>query len=183
MVQAEVKLPKGRDNGNSYDTTFFNVKGFVGRVGGTPISQYMPLPQLVLGGVYIQIGNGKLTVPGREKQIEIFETWYVKSGNNWQLRTDSVSLDQRDQLWAILEGAGYNMSQADYRYKKLRPVVLEFTLGKTGGSGAQVRDIRVVQSSGDGSIDDAVVYGFRQVAVFANKTGEEVKGRYTYSFE
>jgi hypothetical protein len=149
---------------------------------GGKISQYMPLPQLVLGGVYDNIGPGKLQISSREKQLELFNDWYVKSGNNWQLKTDSVPLDQRDQLWAILENAGYNLGQADYRYKKLRPVVLEFTLDKNEKGAATVKNIRVVQSSGDGAIDDAVVFGFSK-ATFANKTSEEIKGRYTYSFE
>ncbi len=182
-IVAEVKLPKGRDFGNSYETTFYNVKGFVGRVGGTPISQYMPLPQQVLGSIYENVGNGKLTVPGRDRQLEIFKEAYVQGGGNWQLRTSNVDLEKRDQLWAILEGAGYNVSQADYKYKNLKPVIIEFTLGQSENGRVSLKDIRVVQSSGDGSIDDAVVYGFRQVAAFANKTGEDVKGRYTYSFE
>ena len=181
-VQAEVKLPKGRDNGNTYDTSFYNVKGSVGRVLGSSVSLYMPLPQQVLGSLHDAIGTGKLNFPSRPRQLEIFESWYVRNGNNWQLRVDTVPVEQRDQLWAILEGAGYNLSQADYRYKNLRPVILEFTLGKSDTGPATVKEVRVIQSSGDGAVDDAVIYGFRR-ATFANKTSDEIKGRYSYFFE
>ena len=176
-------LPKGHDNGNSYETSFFNVKGFVGRNGGTPISQYMPLPKLVLGAIHANIGSGKLKVPSATRQLEIFDKAYVPAGNNYQLRNDNVSLDERDQLWAILEGAGYDTKRAEYKYRRLNSIVLEFTLGVPNGGRVEVKGIRVVQSSGDGSIDDAVVYGFKTIASFSNPTKEEVKGRFTYNFE
>jgi len=155
----------------------------VGRNGGTPISQYMPLPRQVLGSLHANVGHGKLTVPSVDRQLEIFEKAYVQNGGNWQLRTENIPLAERDQLWAIIEGAGYDVRKAEYKYRKLNPVVLEFELGVPSGGRVEVKNIHVVQSSGDGTIDDAVVFGFRSVASFSNPTKEDVKGRYTYSFE
>jgi hypothetical protein len=156
--------------GNALSTTFGSSSGTVGRNMYVPIYLYMPLPTTIDDSIY-------RNVPTKET----FKAYYKQSGNQWVLKSQ-VPLAQRGQFWKMLEDAGLDASNADFKAgRKLSPVTLEFALGPVNRNRVELIDVRIVSSSGSSEIDEAVVYGFKQ-STFYNKTGVAVGGRFTYEF-
>jgi hypothetical protein len=82
----------------------------------------------------------------------------------------------------MLEAGGYDASNADYKTaRRLQPVILEFAVGPEAGIKSKLVGIRLLSSSGSSEIDEAVIYGFRRASFF-NKTGNEISGKFIYSF-
>lgn len=162
---------KGIEMGNALSTTFGASQGTVGRNLYVPIYLFMPLPQSVDDAIFQRIGAK-----------EAFKKIYEQSGSAWRLKAQ-VPLSQRGDYWRVLEDAGYDPANADYKLgKKLKPVTLEFAVGPImKGANAELVDVRLVSSSGSSEIDEAVVYGFKQSAFF-NKTGNAVSGKFVHSF-
>ena len=128
-------------------------------------------PNIILNSLFNKI-NAK----------DAFRRYYQQqSGGGWRLKAQ-VPIAQRDDIWNLLEEAGYDASTVDYRMGgKLSPVVLEFIVGPLSNKKVDLINVRLVSSSGSGEVDDAVIYGFRQASFF-NKTGNAVSGKFVYGF-
>jgi hypothetical protein len=161
---------RGSEMGSALTTTFGASTGLVGRNLYVPIYRYMPLPTSI--------------DPSINKNIaakETFRHYYDISGPVWQLKSQPP-IANRDDYWNALEAANYDASKADYKSsRKLSPVVLEFAVGPLAQNNVELVDVRIVSSSGDPDIDQAVIYGFKRGAFF-NKTGYAVGGKFVYQF-
>lgn len=169
------------EKGSSSDTTLGGAQGTVGHNIYVPIYYSLPLPRQVPASVYNAIPD--LTQPpntivySAQARKRAFAMYYEFDGASYRLKAD-VPVDKREPLWEILEDAGYDFANADFRRAgNLSPVVIGFTVTRE----KQVKGVEVLQSSGDPGIDQAVLYGFKRAA-FWNKTGETVPGRFTYRF-
>lgn len=169
------------EKGSSSDTTLGGSQGTVGQNIYQPIYSSLPLPQTVPVSVFNAIPD--LIIPPNiiiytaKSRKQAFTSYYELDGSVYRLKAD-VSLEQREPLWQILEDAGFDPAKTDYRVgRTLKPVVIGFTVSKDN----RLKDPEVIQSSDDPKIDEAVLYGFRR-AVFWNKTGETIPGRFTYRF-
>lgn len=169
------------EKGTSSDTTLGGAQGTVGHNIYVPVYYSLPLPTVVPASVYDAIPS-QITPPNTviytaQARKKAFSSFYELDGSSYRLKSD-VPLDQREPLWQILEDAGYDPSRADYKQgRNLMPVVIGFTVTRNN----QLKGVEVLQSSGDPEMDRAVLYGFKR-AVFWNKTGETVPGRFTYRF-
>ncbi len=169
------------EKGTSSDTTLGGAQGTVGPNLYSPVYSSLPLPQTVSAAVYNAIPDLKLPpntiIYSSEARKRAFGMYYEFDGSAYRRKSD-VPLDQREPLWQILEDAGYNPANADYKTgRNLMPVVIGFSVTRDN----QLKGVEVLQSSGDPEIDKSVVYGFKR-ASFWNKTGETVPGRFTYRF-
>ena len=161
---------RGSEMGSSLTTTFGASSGQVGRNIYVPIYLYMPLPAKIDDSIYLNV-----------QAKETFRAYYQASGSTWLLKSQ-VPLAQRGDFWTMLEAAGYDASNADYKTaRKLQSVVLEFAVGPLSKNKVELVDVRILSSSGSGEVDAAVVYGFRQASFF-NKTGTAVAGKFVYGF-
>jgi len=161
---------RGAEMGNALATTFGASAGQVGRYLYVPIYLYMPLPQRIDDAIFRNIAAK-----------EAFKKYYQQSGSEWRLKTQ-VPVAQRDNIWDLLERAGFDASTADFKTdRRLTPVTLDFAVGPLYKNRVELVDLRLVTSSGSSEIDEAVMYGFRQ-ATFFNKTGNAVAGRFNYGF-
>ena len=186
--EGEVPWSKGKsvtiskkEKGNSVETTLGGAQGTVGHNLYVPVYSNLPLPQVVPAAVYNAIPDLKeppnKIIYSSEARKKAFGMYYEFDGTAYRLKTD-VPLDQREPLWQILEDAGYDAANADYKQgRSLMPVSIGFTVTRDN----QLKGVEVLQSSGDPEIDKAVIYGFKRAA-FWNKTGETVPGRFTYRF-
>jgi len=186
--EGEVPWSKGKsvtirkaEKGNSVETTLGGAQGTVGHNIYSPVYYNLPLPNLVSTSVYNTIPD-LVQPPNRiiytaEARKRAFTNYYEFDGSAYRLKAE-VPLDQREPLWQILEDAGYDAVNAEYKQgKTLMPVSIGFTVTRDN----QLKGVEVLQSSGDPEIDKAVIYGFKRAA-FWNKTGETVPGRFTYRF-
>ena len=169
------------EKGSSSDTMLGGSQGTVGHNIYSPIYSSMPLPRVVPASIYNSIPNliqpPSTVIYSAEARKKAFATYYEVGASACRLKTE-VPLDQREPLCQILEDAGYNIAEADYKKNRnLAPVVIVFTIT----SNNQIKGADIYQSSGDPEIDRAALYGFKR-AVFWNKTGETVPGRFTYRF-
>jgi hypothetical protein len=161
---------RGSEMGNALTTTFGASSGQVGRNIYVPIYLYMPLPSKIDDSIYRNI-----------QAKETFRSYYQASGSQWLIKSQ-VPIAQRGEFWTMLEAAGYDASNADFKTgRKLSPVVLEFAVGPLSKNKVELVDVRLVSSSGSSEIDEAVIYAFRQAAFF-NKTGNAVSGKFVYGF-
>ncbi len=161
---------RGTELGSALTTTFGASTGQVGRNIYVPIYLYMPLPSKIDDSIYRNV-----------QAKETFRTYYQASGSSWVLASQ-VPLTQRGQFWSMLEAAGYDPANADYKTaRKLQPVVLEFAVGPLAKGKVELVDVRLVSGSGSSEVDEAVIYGFRQASFF-NKTGNAVGGKFVYGF-
>jgi len=186
--EGEVPWSKGKsvtirkaEKGNSVETTLGGAQGTVGHNIYSPVYYSLPLPSLVPVSIYNAIPN--LVLPPNQiiytaqARKRAFTNYYEFDGSAYRLKSE-VPLDQREPLWQILEDAGYDAANAEYKQgRSLMPVSIGFTVTRDN----QLKGVEVLQSSGDPEIDRAVVYGFKRAA-FWNKTGETVPGRFTYRF-
>jgi len=156
--------------GSALVTTFGASEGLVGRNLYVDIYRFLPLPATVDESIYLKIAAK-----------ETFRSYYESAGSGWKLKAQPP-VAERDNVWNMLEDAGYDASKADFRNgAKLSPVVLEFVVGPLAKNKVELVDVRIVSSSGSPEIDEAIVYGFRQASFF-NKTGNAVSGKFVYSF-
>ena len=176
---------RGAENGNSYDMTFDSSAGNAGRSLYVPIVLFMPLPFELPHSTYEGIPDlaGLSGTAARRKAT--FETAYEKRPNgNWQLkRLRQPEYDARPELWTMLEDAGYDLKNAEYKADKhLRAVEILFKVSAAGPSGVPaLEDVLMESSSGYSDIDAAVMFGFRK-AEFSNSGSASISGRFTYRF-
>ncbi len=171
---------RGEEHGNSHETSFEASSGRVGRSLYVPIWTYMPLPTTVDNRVYDRIpGDGFRTASERKAR---FRSYYEYEGGAWKLKS-TVSLDQRQGVWLMLENGGYDIARAEYKQARaLSPVRIRFRVGPTQGNRPPVlENAEILESSGDSGIDEAVLFGFRR-ASFSNDSDKSVTGRFTYRF-
>lgn len=176
---------RGSESGNSYDMTFDSSAGKAGRSLYIPIVLFMPLPFEVPPSLYDAIPD-LAGLPGTAaRRKTVFENTYEKRPNgNWQLkRLRQPEYDARPEIWTMLEDAGYNLKEAEYKSgKSLRPVEVLFKVSAAGPSGIpRLEDVLMESSSGYSDIDAAVLYGFRK-AEFSNSGPDSISGRFTYRF-
>jgi len=175
------KVIRGSEKGNSSELILKPQGDKIGQTLASPPFLYMPLPARLDPALLNRIGADKLYSADERRALLL--QFYDKGEGSLTL-TQDPGISLRPALWAILEAAGYDLANADYKKgRELRPVVITFRLGVPGGSGSnpELSGVQVAQSSGNPAVDEAVVYAFRQ-AVFANGTGQVAQGRYTYDF-
>ncbi len=187
-VQPAASIPnivlKGSEAGNSYDVSVMGSKDSVRRGGYEPINLFMPLPIFVPNEFYLKIPDyPKIPGTAAARKTE-FETVYARQGNIWRMKIDSQpEFALRPRIWVILEDAGFDIENADYKNgKNLRPVTLRFKVAPyTPNAGAPLQEVRISSSSGYSDIDDAVLFGFQR-AKFSNTGSIAIEGSFTYRF-
>ena len=169
------------EKGSASDTYLGGAQGTVGQTIYVPIYFSLPLPRSIPAAIYNAIPDQKTdfnTIQfSAEERKRAVSQYYEHDGSTYRLKAD-VALEQREPLWMILEDAGYNPADAEYRQGRvLNPVVIGFTVTRD----RQLKGADILQSSGDPEIDRALLYGFKRGAFF-NRTGETVPGRFIYRF-
>lgn len=176
---------RGSESGNSYDMTIMPGDGEVGRSLYEPIWLFMPLPNVLPEGIFDSIPdlNGLPGTVGERRRV--FERFYTKNADgSWKLKGFiQPSYDSRPELWSMLEDAGYDVKNAEYKTSnRLRPVVILFKVSAPGPDGKPTLEaVHVEDGSGMLDIDNAVLYGFKK-AGFRNSGSSSISGRFTYRF-
>lgn len=169
------------EKGSASETTLGGAQGTVGQNLYVPIYYSFPLPKMVPASIYNSIPNltqaPNVIIYSAQARKKAFTSYYEFDGSAYRLKTD-VPLDQREPLWQILEDAGYNVADADFKKgRNLSPVVIVFTVTNNN----QIKGAEIYQSTGDPEMDRAALNGFKR-GMYWNKTGETVPGRFTYRF-
>jgi hypothetical protein len=176
---------KGSESGNSYDMTIDAGSGRAGRSLYIPINLFMPLP-FELPANFVDSIPDLAGLPGTaEQRKQIFKNFYVLNDKGrWQLKkNEQPKYDARPELWTMLEDAGYDLRNAEYKIgKSLRPVVILFKISAADSQGRPtLEEVHLEVSSKYGDIDEAVLYGFKK-AEFSNSGAKSIMGRFTYRF-
>ncbi len=182
---------KGSDKGNNYELN--SEGGEIGRNLWVPIAQYMPLPQIVekvissgdLVSILDQVQPDALGLYSADQNKAILLKYYDKKQGGLLELKKPVPLTERPELWAILERAGYDLRNAEYKNLpgiRTSPITLNFSVKPSGSTTANsLVDLEIVKSSGYPEIDEAVLFAFQQSSYYS-KTDEKIKGRFTYRF-
>jgi len=172
----------GETYGNTHELHLESAGGKAGRNLWIPIYLYMPVPQTLEFSILENaVGDPGLGISAAD-DIAIVKQYYKKTGAELRLK-NPVPLDQRPDIWIVLERMGYNIENADYKiYNILNDVEIHFTVSPVGdSSNVKLTESEIVKSSGIPQIDEAVLYGFRQSAYY-NDSDRELKGRFVYRF-
>lgn len=175
------KVIRGSEKGNSSELVLKPQGEKISQNAYWPVYLFMPLPSRLDGGLLAKVKATNLYSADERKALLL--EFYTKTADGLVLSSDP-GLPVRPALWEILEAAGYDVENADYkRGKDLKPVVITFQLGipQTAADNPVLSNVHLDQSSGNGDVDDAVLYAF-QKSTFANGTGQVAQGRYTYDF-
>lgn len=175
---------RGSESGNSYDMTFLSGSGVIRRSLYEPIWLYMPLPFELPASTYEAIPDEAGLAGTAETRKKIFQSFYRQAGGIWQLKNfRQPDYESRPALWVMLEDAGYDLKNAEYKNDKhLRPVVILFKVSAPGADGKpKLEAVHIESGSGYSNIDDDVLYGFRK-AEFSNSGLMSISGRFTYRF-
>jgi len=179
---SEPVVQKGRESGNSHETSFQSDSSKISRSGYFPIYQYMPLPKSITLDIYSFISGDVTGFGDKEYNRNFFNRYYQDRGSFFSLSID-VPMENRPDMWAILEAAGYKVESAEYKLdNSLRPVIIAFEINKNSNGMNAIKSAEIVSSSGVSEVDEAVLYGFKQ-STYSNNTNESVKGRFKYSFK
>jgi len=167
--------------GSTSDTYLGGAQGTVGQNIYVPIYYSLPLPRVVSATVYNAIpdlkGDYNTVIYTAQERKKTFSDYYEFDGTAYRLKGD-LPLENREPFWQMLEDAGFNPLDADYRQgRTLNPVIIGFTVTKD----RKLKGADILQSSGDPEIDRSLLYGFKR-AQFYNKTGETIPGRFIYRF-
>jgi hypothetical protein len=175
------KVIRGSEKGNASELILKPQGEKISQNAYWPVYLFMPLPAKLDAGLLARVGSSQLYSADERRALLL--QFYTKAADGLTLSADP-GLAVRPALWEILEGAGYDVANADYKKgKPLQPVVITFKLGVPKGpsDNPDLTDIHLDQSSGNGAVDEAVLYAF-QKSTFANGTGQVAQGRYTYDF-
>ena len=175
------KVIRGSEKGNSSEVILKPQGEKISQNGWTPVYLYMPLPTKLDAGLLARIKGSELFTA--EERRDLLLQVYARNDDALTLTSDP-GLAVRPALWEILEGAGYDVVNAEYKQGgTLKAVVLSFQLGvpKATNANPELLDVKLEQSSGNGAVDEAVLFAFRK-STFANGTGQQAEGRYTYDF-
>lgn len=182
VVEPTPIVQKGRESGNSHETSFESTSSKVGRSGYFPISQFMPLPKEITIDIFSLITGDVTGFDDPDYNRTFFKRYYIESGNLYSLNS-SVPLQNRPDLWAILDEAGYNVNNAEYKTEyNLKTVIISFEINNTSNGVTNIKSAKIESSSGNTAVDEAVLYGFKQ-STYSNSTDSSVKGRFKYSFK
>lgn len=175
------KVIRGVEKGNASELILKPQGEKISQNAYWPVYLFMPLPAQLDSALLGRIRATDLySIEERKAALLQFYT----SGTGGLTLMWQPDLAVRPALWEILEGAGYDVANADYkRAGTLRPVVITFRLGIPAGPGESpsLLDVKLDQSSGSPLVDEAVLFAFRKSS-FANGTGQVAQGRYTYDF-
>ncbi|MDA3808911.1 MAG: hypothetical protein PF518_01145 [Spirochaetaceae bacterium] len=177
-------VSKGVEDGNAAETTFEASSGLVGRSFGAAIYQYMPLPQFIEKRIFDSLKDDvefeNLTAV---KKRGILSRYYdVYNKDEYILKGQKQpDLTSRPQIWSLLAEGGLDLKDSKYKPMGLKPLIITFMVD-VGEKETTLSNIQITRSSGNGEIDEAVIYGFQQ-AVFSNSANIPVKGRFTYRFD
>ncbi len=175
------KVIRGSEKGNSSELILKPQGEKISQNAYWPVYLFMPLPAKLDAGLLARVASNKLYSADERKALLL--QYYSKSGDGL-VRTNDPDLPVRPALWEVLESAGYDVANADYKKgKDLTPVVITFELGIPASSNdnPELRQVHLDQSSGNDQVDEAVLYAFKK-STFANGTGQVAQGRYTYDF-
>jgi hypothetical protein len=180
------KVIKGSEAGNNYELT--SEGGDIGHNLWTPIYLYMPLPRKIpafidgQGGLNSMLDNIVKGIYTVEESKALILEYYDKEQRTLVLKKP-VPFDNRPELWSILEKAGYDMAKAEYKTARtLLPVTIYFEVEPSGSSQAnKLTKLELKRESGVDEIDEAVLYAFQKSSYY-NKSGQSIKGRFTYNF-
>jgi hypothetical protein len=183
------KVIRGSEKGNSSELILKPQGEKISQNAYWPVYLFMPLPPKLDPGILGRVGPSKqlsgdgTPIYSAEERRTLLLQAYSKTADGLTLTSDR-EIGARPGIWLILEDAGYDVANADYKKgKPLQPVVLTFKLGipKGPSDNPELTDVHLDQSSGNGAVDEAVLYAF-QKSTFANGTGQVAQGRYTYDF-
>ncbi|MGL1891843.1 MAG: caspase family protein [Spirochaetaceae bacterium] len=175
-------IQKGKENGNSHETTFQSTSSKVRRVAYFPICQFMPLPSVITIKIYNMIEGDINGIGEKDYNRDFFDKYYIKQGSNYILNS-IVSYQNRPELWGILDNAGYDVVNAAYKFNKdLKTTIISFELNINSNVINAIKSAEIVSSCGDKKLDEAILYGFRQ-SIYSNRSEEVVKGVFKYYFK
>lgn len=174
------KVIRGVEKGNASELVLKPQGEKISQNAYWPVYLFMPLPSKLPADLLARVKGNEL-YSAQERRALLLQV-YSREGDLLTLTSDP-GLPTRPALWEILEGAGYDVANAEYkRGKALKAVVLSFRLDIPHGSdNPSLLDVKVEQGSGNGQVDEAVLYAFKR-STFANGTGQIAQGRYTYDF-
>jgi hypothetical protein len=180
------KVIRGNEKGNASELILKPQGEKISQNIYSPAYLYMPLPVhldlALLTRVKATEGlDGKVLYSADENRARLLEVY--TRGADLALGTDP-GIRTRPAIWAILEAAGYDLANADYKKgNTLKPVVITFRIGVPvqQGDNPELLEVKLEQSSGNQAVDEAVLFAFRGSG-FANGTGQVAQGRYTYDF-
>ena len=175
------KVIRGSEKGNSSELVLKPQGQKISQNAYWPVYLFMPLPRRLDAGLLAKVLANNLYSADERRSLLL---QFYKKGPDGLVLTSDPGLPVRPALWEILETAGYDVANADYKKgKNLTPVVITFELGVPASptDNPQLLQVHLDQSSGSGPVDDAVLYAF-QKSTFANGTGQVAQGRYTYDF-
>ncbi|HOX47591.1 MAG TPA: hypothetical protein P5165_07150 [Spirochaetia bacterium] len=176
------EVARGTEAGNDYETSFGGDSGLIRRSLKVPIYRYLP-PPFYLDQKYVDSIAGlpdAVNPMPEEARRRLLITYYAKSGDVWKQKLP-VPLDVRERLWVVLEEAGFDPRRADYKLNNPKPITLSFTMVPIKNQMPELRDLRIIESSGFPDLDEAVMYGF-QKAGFSSDATKAVTGRFVYRF-
>jgi len=171
---------KGSDAGNSWELNVQAGSDLAGLQVRPDILLYMPLPYRLDFALHermlASLGSGNAAAA---RKVTL-ERVYRQEGNIW-LRTDTVAFSDRPEIWLLLEAAGFN--RRSYAEGKVQgPVSFQFTVQSAKGEQARrISDMKLVQSSGNSDVDEAVRHALSQASYY-NKSTQDIKASYTYRF-
>lgn len=175
------KVIRGVEKGNASELILKPQGEKISQNAYWPVYLFMPLPAQLDANLLGRIRATDL-YSIEERKAALLQFYTAGAGGLTLMGQPDLAV--RPALWEILEGAGYDVANADYkRGGALRPVVITFRLGIPLGPGESpsLLDVKLDQSSGSPLVDEAVLFAFRKSS-FANGTGQVAQGRYTYDF-
>lgn len=182
------KVIRGVEKGNSSELVLKPQGDKISQSSWVPAYLYMPLPSRLETRLLLRVPStkpqpdGKILNSAAERQATLL-TVYRRQGDVLVLDAQPP-LGERPAYWSILEDAGYDLENAEYKTKsQLRTVVVLFKIGTpvANASYGPLSEVRIEQSSGDAGVDESVKFAF-ELSGFANGTGQVAQGRYTYDF-
>jgi len=175
------KVIRGVEKGNSSELILKPQGEKISQNAYWPVYLFMPLPAKLDAALLGRIPGSDLYSADERRALLL--QFYTRGADGLTLSSDP-GLPVRPALWSILEGAGYDVANADYkRNNVLKPVVITFRIGTppTPTDNPELLEVTLDQSSGNTAVDEAVLYAFKK-STFANGTGQVAQGRYTYDF-
>jgi outer membrane biosynthesis protein TonB len=170
--------------GSSWEIVLGGSKDSVGRGLGTFVDDSLPLPLTVPVEIFNSISD-QIEPPNRiidsaQSRKRAFTNFYKLDGSVYKLNAN-VPLEYRDDIWLILEDAGFNPAAAKEEYRKgknLQPIVIGFSVRDDNKPYGAV----IIQSTGDPNLDDAIMYGFKNAAFWKKANEAVIPGRFTYRY-
>jgi hypothetical protein len=143
------------------------------------------VPNEVPASIYDAIPDEMGLAGTAEARRKLFATFYIFEGGRWRLKGSfrQPDYEHRKSIWIMLEDAGFDVKNADYKKDKVvKPVVVLFKVSAPGPTGKpSLEAVHIESSSGYSNIDDDVLYGFKK-AEFSNSGSTSISGRFTYRF-